>query len=185
MSTSQTPQNGPQAGPQAGPFEGARHGPPIVEDDLTPAQRIGLAKARRHADAVAAGEMTYKDIAMERQAEWAAHVAKLPDADRARLNDWATRQEAQHGSGLGVVFHHAVPWPLVFMAARYGEEVAHWPTALTDADRARLDGLERGGKPLKFVTTLAAAEAEKKTGKRVHLFIHRPNQPTAPRQGAK
>lgn len=134
---------------------------------------IAFAKQRRHADAVAAGEMSYKDIAEERQKEWAAHVAAMPDADRATLNDWAVRQEAQHKHPLGVVNHHAVPWPVVFMVARYGEEVAHWPQQLSDADRTRIKALDRGmGRPLTGVEPLEVAVEGKATGKRVHLFGH-------------
>lgn len=142
--------------------------PPEIPD--TPAHARGQAKRQRHADAVARGEMSYKDIALERQAEFAEQFAALPDADRATLNDWAERQQARTGSPLGVVLHHAVPWPIVFLVARYGEEVEHWPTSLTDGDRVRLTGLDRGGKPLKFVETLDSAALKRQVGARVYLF---------------
>ena len=144
--------------------------PPEVPD--TPAHRTAQGKRQRHADAVASGEMTYKDIALERQGEFAERFAALPDADRALLNDWATRQEARTGSALGVVFHHAVPWPLVYLAGRYGEEVEHWPPSLSDGDRTRIAGLEAGGRAIKYTQPLDVAVAAKAEKRRVHLFAH-------------
>lgn len=143
--------------------------PPEIPD--TPQHRSAQAKRQRHADAVAAGEMTYKDIALERQAEFAERFAAFPANDRATLNDWAARQEATHGSSLGVWEHHAMPWPLVFLAARYGAEVEHWPTALAPEDQARLASLEKKGTPrLALVEPLHVAAANKQARTRVHLF---------------
>jgi hypothetical protein len=144
--------------------------PPEIPD--TPAHRAGQAKRQRHADAVAEGSMNYKDIALERQAEFAARFAQFPEADRATLNDWAMRQEARTGSPLGVVFHHAVPWPLVYLTGRYGEEVEHWPTALSDADRTRINALDSGGRAIKYTQALGVAVADKADKRRVHLFAH-------------
>lgn len=137
----------------------------------TPAHRRGQEKRQRHADAVAAGEMNYKDIALERQADFAERFASMPDGDRALLNDWAARQEAAHGSPLGVWEHHAMAWPLVFLAARYGAEVEHWPAKLSKDDKDRIASLDRrGATSLALVEPLHVAAANKHAGRRVHLF---------------
>lgn len=152
----------------------ASAGPRIAETHEipnTPAHRRGQEKRQRHADAVAAGEMNYKDIALERQADFSERFAAFPDADRATLNDWAARQEAAHGAPLGVWEHHAMAWPLVFLAARYGAEVEHWPVKLSKDDRDRLAGLDRrGAQSLALVEPLHVAAANKHAGRRVHLF---------------
>lgn len=140
---------------------------------LPDADRIAIEKQWRHADAVESGDMTYKDISDERIADWQAAFDAFPDADRAALNDWAVRREAQHGDPLGVFNHVAAPWPLTFLAARYGDEVSKWPTSLSNDDRLRLRVIDTGvGRALRFVEPLHTAMAAKAIRKRVHLFGH-------------
>jgi L-fucose isomerase-like protein len=143
--------------------------PPEIPD--TPAHRAGQAKRQRHADAIASGDITEKDIAIERQAEFAERFAKFPDTDRALLNDWGTRQEVRTGHPLGVWTRHAMPWPLVYLAGIYGEEVEHWPTSLSNDDRGVLAALDRGSRGIlhmRPLTDTIAAKAERPQ----FLFAH-------------
>lgn len=160
--------------------------PPVVPK--TPAHTRAQAKRQRHADAVQAGEMNYKDIAHERQAEFAERFATFPAMDRTWLTEWAAQQEALHGSPLGVWEHHAMPWPLVFLAARYGAEVEHWPTALSNDDRSRLAALQQHGGPrLPLVEPLHVAATNKQQKRRVHLFAapeHAPHVASAMQRAA-
>jgi hypothetical protein len=159
--------------------EGVRFSEHTVPD--TPAHRRAQEKRQRRADAEAAGETTYEDTALEMQAEMIARYEKYSNADKSLLLKWAKSQEATHGSPVGVVNHHALPWPVVFLVGRYGEEVEHWPETLSDVDRVRIEELVHGrrnaagrlvgpGVPINNVSALSVAVADKIARRRVHLF---------------
>ena len=151
------------------------------DESSTTAHQRGEAKRARHADAIASGEITFAHVQEERRAEFRARVAALPDADRAMLNDWAQRMAAQFGDQ-AVAHRNVVGWAEAFMVARYGEEVEHWPAALSAADEARLAQLDRGGRQLRFVRPLKLALALRRPGER--LFADVPNREgtTTPRE---
>jgi hypothetical protein len=168
----------------------AREGAHFSEHSVpnTPAHHRAQEKRQRRADSEASGETTYRDTALEIQSEMIAAYDKFTEADKSALGKWAKTQEAAYGSPIGVVNHHAMPWPAVFLAGRYGEEVEHWPTTLSDVDRMRLDELVRGrrnasgrlvgaGVPINNVIPLSVAVADKAAGRRVHLFAQEGHAP--------
>jgi hypothetical protein len=99
---------------------------------------LALDKQRRH---IVDG-MAPHEIAAERRAEWAEHVDEYLDRKhRDQLGDWAQRMGEKYGH-VAAVHTNAVPWTHAFMVMRYGEEVAHWPTTLSERDFARMQQAE-------------------------------------------
>jgi hypothetical protein len=132
----------------------AHHGHPFTAEQRRAAATRGQAKAERHKT----DGLSYEEITTERRNEYRERIRTLSAEDRATLDDFASRLSAKSGTSVVKKEHCALGWRAAFMVQRYGEEVEHWPTALTAADKKRAAQMIRGSSkelgeitPLQFV----------------------------------
>lgn len=87
--------------------------------------------------------MTYPMLLKLRREAYREHIEAMDSAGALRA--WGAKMAERYGPAVKV-HHNALEWPSALMVARYGEEpVPHWPTSLSEADRARArQWLEKG-----------------------------------------
>jgi hypothetical protein len=82
----------------------------------------------------AAIDMGYRALTGLRRAAFREHARTL-ETDDSRA--WAAQMAAAYGDR-AKVWHNALPWDVAYLVARYGEDVAYWPTSYSEADYSRM-----------------------------------------------
>ena len=87
--------------------------------------------------------LTYPQLLALRREAYLERANAMSEADRTVLAEFGVEMAKLYGPA-AKLHHNALPWSVALLVLRYGEEPAHWPAALSDGDRQRMQDMRKG-----------------------------------------